>query len=115
MEGKSEGGRRMGVAITGKSRGERYGRAHHHHVESQDTWRHMLHDFPICLRIPREVTVGIRLMMRGVMLVLVLPFMVMVVVCTRVRCISMGVRWPEMRQERKRCGSTSRMVNKDMR
>ena len=31
---------------------------------------HVLHDFPIRLCIPREVTVGIRLVMRGIMLVL---------------------------------------------
>ena len=101
IEGQTSGGRRMGVTIEGKRRGNRYGREHHH-VESEDTWRHVRHDFPISLRIPREVTVGIRLMMRGVMLVLVLPFMVMVVVCTRVRSISVGMRWPEMWKERKR-------------
>ena len=104
----------MGVPITGKRSGDRYGRAHHH-VESEDMWRHELHDFPMCVRIPREVTVGIRLVVRGVMLVLGLPVMVMVVVCTRVRCIRMGVRWTEMRKERKRRGSISRMINKDMR
>jgi hypothetical protein len=109
------GGRRMGVAITGKRRDDRYGRANHYHVESEDTWSHARHDFPICLRIPREVTVGIRLVMRGSMLVLGLPFMVMVVMCTSIRCISMGVKWPEMRKERKRRVSTSRMVNKHMR
>ena len=115
IEGKTTGGRRMGVAITGKSRDDRYGRAHHHHVESEVTWSPVLHDFPICVRIPHEVTVGIRLVMRGIMLVLGLLFMVMVVVYTRVRCISVGVRWPKMRKERKRRVSTSRMVNKNMR
>jgi hypothetical protein len=114
-EGKTSGERRMGVSITGKSRDDRYGRAHHHHVESEVTWSPLLHDFPMRLRIPREVTVGIRLVMRGIMLVLGLPVMVMVVVCTSVRCISAGVRWPQMRKKRKRRVSTRRMVNKDMR
>jgi hypothetical protein len=112
MEGKTSGGRRMGVVITGKHRSDRYGRAHHH-VESEDTWSHVRHDFPMCMRIPREVTVGIRQMVRGVMLVLGLSFMI--VVYTRGRCISVGVRWPEMRKERKRRVSTSRMINNDMR
>ena len=113
-EGKTSAGRRMGVAITGKSRDDRYGRASHH-VESENTWSHVRHDFPMRVRIPHEVTVGIRLVMRGIMRVLGLPVMVMVVVGTRVRCLSVGVRWPEMRKERKRRASTSRMVNKHMR
>jgi hypothetical protein len=73
------------------------------------------HTFPIGLRIPREVTVGIRLVVSGIMRVLGLPVMVMAVVCPRVRYISVGMRWPKMRKERKRRVSTSRMVHKDMR
>ena len=45
---------------------------------------HVLHDFPIRLCIPREVTVGIRLVMRGIMLALG----IMVVLYTSGRCIS---------------------------
>ena len=59
------------------------------------------------------MTVGICLVVKGVMLVLGLPFMV--VVYTRGRGISVGVRWPRMRKERKRRVCISRMVNKDMR
>ena len=45
-EGKTSGVGRMGVAITGKSRGDRYGRANHHHVESEDTWATCCTIFP---------------------------------------------------------------------
>jgi hypothetical protein len=71
----------MGVAIPGKRGADRYGRAHHYHVESEDMWRYVRYDFPIRLRIPREMTVGIRLVVRGIMFVLGLSVMVMVVVC----------------------------------
>ena len=71
----------------------------------------MRHYVPICLRIPREVTVGVRLVMRRVMRVLGLSLMVMVVVYG----IRVGVRGAGMWEEHKRRVSPSRMVNKHMR
>jgi hypothetical protein len=64
----------------------------------------------MCLRIPREVTVGVRLVMRSVMLFLGLSLMVMVVVYG----IRVGVRGAGMWEERKRHVSPNRMVDKHM-
>ena len=101
-----------GRGYNGKEQGDRYGRANHHHVESEDTWSRAArfsHSLVYTTRSDCGYPPGDERIM------LVLGFSFMVVLYTSGRCISVGVRWPEMRKEHKRRGSTSRMVNKDMR
>lgn len=88
-QGKTSGRQCMGVAITGKSREGRYRRTNRHHGESEDTWSQVMPNFPTRVRIPDKVTMGIRLVMKGVMLGRGLPLMV--VVRTTVRLITVGV------------------------
>lgn len=114
MERQTSGGRRMGVTGMKQSSGDRYGRAHHG-VASEDTWRHVRHDFATRLCIPHEVTVGIRLVVRRVMGVLGLPSMAVAMMYARVRGIEVGVRGLEMGQECKRRMPPSRMVHEDVR
>lgn len=72
-----------------------------------------MHNFPTRVRIPDKVTMGIRLVMQGVMIGCGLSLMV--VVRTMVRLIAVGVGRTEMRQECKRRMPTSHMVNQHMR
>ena len=113
IEGKIAEGEHRGAAIMQQSRGDHNGRANYH-IKSDDTWRHILHDLLIRLRVPHEMSMGIRLVMSGGMLVWGLPLRVMV--CARVYCITVvSMGGAEMRKKHKRRRATKRMVNQHMR